>query len=162
MRGGKWFARSMAGVVVIAGYAIGLIFSLIFKWDARSLLTSEISAICVLIAGSIIVREQWNAATFQRYARATAAVALAWLAVTGAMQAVLSLAHVEAFRVYEWTEFWSDLRFYIGWMIGLFIAPALDAPPLPGADERHTRYCEATRRSIAARGDCHPGGGGGV
>jgi hypothetical protein len=119
-RGGRWFARIMAGVAVIAGYAIALVFG----WDARSLLTSEIPAICVLIAGSIIVRQQWDAATFQRCARATGVIALTWLVVTGAVQGVLSLARVEAFRIYEWTEFWSDLRFYIGWVIGLFIAPA--------------------------------------
>jgi hypothetical protein len=43
------------------------------------------------------------------------------------LQAVLWLAHVEAFRVYERSEFWSDLRFYIGWVIGLFVAPPLFA-----------------------------------
>lgn len=43
---------------------------------------------------------------------------------------------VEAFRVYEWMDFWGDLRFYIGWVIGLFIAPAPvpDMPPGTGAD----------------------------
>jgi hypothetical protein len=136
-RGGKWFARSMAGVAVIAGYVIALIFG----WSARSLLTSEIPAIFVLIAGRIIVREQWDARTFQRCARATAVIALTWLAVTGVAQAVLSLLRVDAFRIYEWSEFWSDLRFYIGWVIGLFIAPApVESMHAVGAtDDAHPR-----------------------
>ncbi len=53
-------------------------------------------------------------------------IALTWLVLRDAWQAV-RLAHVQAFRVYEKSEFWSDLRFYVGWVIGLFVAPPLIA-----------------------------------
>ncbi len=101
VRGGKWFARTAAAVAVLAGYVIGVAFG----WDAHTLLTSEIPAILVLIAGCLIVREQSNAATFHRCGRATAVIALTWLFVTGMLQVLLWIARVEAFRVYEWTDF---------------------------------------------------------
>lgn len=64
------------------------------------LVASVIPAIFVLVAGCIVVREQWDASTFRRCARATAVIALAWLVLFGALQLVLWLAHVQAVRIY--------------------------------------------------------------
>jgi hypothetical protein len=125
-RTSPWIAWPAAAFAVIACVFVGVMSG----WDAHVLVTSVIPAILVLIAGCVIVREQWDASTFQRCARATGVIALAWLVLTGALQLVLWLAHVQAFRVYERSEFWSDLRFYIGWVTGLLVAPAFvpDAP----------------------------------
>jgi hypothetical protein len=41
----------------------------------------------------------------------------------------LSLGHVESFQAYEWSEFGIDFRFYVGWVIGLIVAPGLVAEP---------------------------------
>jgi hypothetical protein len=122
-RGPKWMMWTLAVIAMIASY----LTAVAFEWQARVLLTSIIPGLLILIAGCVIVREQWDVSTFRRCARATAVIALAWLLLTGVLQAVLWLAHVEAFRVYERSEFWSDLRFYIGWVIGLFVAPPLIA-----------------------------------
>jgi len=136
-RAPSWIAWSVAALAVIVSFVAGVIFG----WSAHVLVTSVIPATGVLIAGCIIVREQWDASTFRRCARATGVIALAWLVLTGALQLVLWLAHVEAFRVYERSEFWSDLRFYIGWVTGLLVAPAF----VPGAplnaidDDRRVR-----------------------
>jgi hypothetical protein len=118
-RGPAWLGWIVAAGAIIAGYLIDVAF----EWEARAVLTSVIPAIFILVAGRMIVREQWDAATFRRCARATAVIALTWLVATGVLQGLLSLAHVEAFRIYETSEIWSDLRFYIGWVIGLFVAP---------------------------------------
>ena len=125
-RAPSWIAWPMAALALI----VGLLAGVVFGWPTHVLVTSVIPSIFVLIAGCVIVREQWDASTFRRCARATGVIALAWLALTGALQIVLWLAHVEAFRVYERAEFWSDLRFYIGWVTGLFVAPTFvpDAP----------------------------------
>jgi hypothetical protein len=132
-RESKWLAWTAAGVAVIAGLVIGLLFG----WQPRVLATSAIPSICILVAGCLIVREQWNEATFRRCARATAVIALTWLVVTGVLQLLLWIANVQAFRIYESAEFWSDLRFYFGWVIGLFVAP----PPVAGTllDDSETR-----------------------
>ncbi|AQH03621.1 hypothetical protein A9R05_31840 (plasmid) [Burkholderia sp. KK1] len=119
-RAPSWIAWPVAALAVIAGLVAGIVFD----WQTRVLVTSAIPSICVLIAGCVIVREQWNASTFRRCARATGVIALAWLVLTGALQLVLWLAHVQAFRIYERSEFWSDLRFYIGWVTGLLVAPS--------------------------------------
>lgn len=75
-----------AAVAVFAGYVIGVAFG----WDKHTLLTSEIPATLVLFAGCLIVREQWNAATFHRCGgRATAVIALTWLFLSGLLQVLL-------------------------------------------------------------------------
>jgi hypothetical protein len=135
-RGPKWLAWTAVAIVVIASYLTGVIF----EWAAHSLLTSAIPSLMVLAAGCVIVREQWDVTTFRRCARATAVIGAAWLALAGALQLALWAANVQAFRVYEWPEFWSDMRFYIGWVIGLFVAPPLVmATPAPVADDRWRR-----------------------
>ncbi|BCQ26924.1 hypothetical protein NK8_51130 (plasmid) [Caballeronia sp. NK8] len=136
-RGPSWVAWPVAAFAVIVSFVAGVIFG----WSVHVLVTSVIPVICVLIAGCIIVRQQWDARTFRRCARATGVIALAWLVLMGALQVVLWLAHVQAFRIYERSEFWSDLRFYIGWVTGLLVAPAFvtDAPLYAGGDERRMR-----------------------
>lgn len=125
-RAPSWIAWPVAALAVIVGLVVGVIF----EWHTNVLVTSVIPTIVVLIAGCFIVREQWDASTFRRCARATGVIALAWLVLSSALQIVLWLAHVQAFRIYERTEFWNDFRFYIGWVTGLLVAPALvpDAP----------------------------------
>lgn len=123
-RGPSWIAWPVAGAAVVAGYVTGAVSG----WQTHVLVTSVIPALLILLSGCFIVREQWDADTFRRCARATAVIALAWLIVTGAIQSVLWLANVESVRLYDRTEFFSDLRFYIGWVTGLVVAPGITPP----------------------------------
>ncbi|WP_144063537.1 beta/alpha barrel domain-containing protein [Caballeronia insecticola] len=125
-RGPSWIAWPVAALAIVVTTLVGVMF----QWSAHVLVTSALPAVFVLIAGCIIVREQWDESTFVRCARATGVIALAWLALTGTLQLVLWLAHVQAFRIYERAEFWTDLRFYIGWVTGLVVAPAM-VPGVP-------------------------------
>ncbi|MDR5880879.1 hypothetical protein [Caballeronia sp. LZ032] len=118
-RGPSWFAWPVAAIAVVVSGIVGVVCG----WDMHVLVTSLIPAIFVLIAGCVIVREQWDATTFRRCARATGVIAVTWLVLSGVLQLVLWLAHVQAFRVYDWLEFWSDARFYVGWVTGLLVAP---------------------------------------
>ncbi|CAH2789705.1 MAG: hypothetical protein CBHOC_2431 [uncultured Caballeronia sp.] len=93
-RGPSWIAWPMAALSIIATFLVGIVFG----WEAHVLVASVIPAIFVLVAGCIVVREQWDASTFRRCARATAVIALAWLVLSGALQLVLWLAHVQAVR----------------------------------------------------------------
>ncbi|MDR5799484.1 hypothetical protein P9250_05395 [Caballeronia sp. LP006] len=130
-RGAVWMMWTAAGLAVIFSYLTGVLF----EWQTHVLVTSVIPAILVLISGCIIVREQWDADTFRRCARALAVIALAWLVLSGAVQCVLWLAHVQSFRLYDTAEFFSDLRFYIGWVTGLLVAPGIVAPALARPDD---------------------------
>jgi hypothetical protein len=127
-RGPRWLAWPIAGAAVIASYASGVALG----WTLRELLTTLIPSMLILIAGC----EQWKAATFRRCARITAIIALVWLVATGTLQTVLSLTRVTSFQIYDMTNFFVDMRFYIGWVMGLVVAPALvDAPRRPAPDE---------------------------
>jgi hypothetical protein len=126
-RGPRWLAWPTAGAAAIASYASGVALG----WNLRELLTTLIPSMLILIAG----HQQWKAATFKRCARITAMIALVWLVAAGALQTVLSVAHVTSFQIYDTTNFFVDMRFYIGWVTGLVVAPALvDAPRRPAHD----------------------------
>jgi hypothetical protein len=130
--------RVMAGTAAVLAIIVGYVCGVVFEWEARVLVTSLIPAALILTAGCFIVREQWDPSTFRRCARATGVIALTWLVVTGALQTVLWLAHAQTLRIYESAEFWSDLRFYIGWVTGLVVAPGLveqTGPKARPADE---------------------------
>jgi hypothetical protein len=128
-RGPRWTAWPAALLSVVIGYLCGLAF----EWGARVIATTLIPSVLILIAGSVVVRDQWDPSTFRRCARATAVVSATWLVLTGVLQVALWLAHVQSFRIYTNAEFWSDLRFYIGWVTGLLVAPGMVAPLDPHA-----------------------------
>jgi hypothetical protein len=100
-----------------------------FDWSVRDILTTAIPCTLILAAGYVCVRQRWDHLTFRRCARLTAFIAIGWLAISGALQVGLSLGHVESFQAYEWSEFGIDFRFYVGWVIGLVVAPGLVAEP---------------------------------
>ncbi|WP_241270113.1 hypothetical protein [Caballeronia sp. M1242] len=125
--------RSTAWPAALLAVVIGYLCGLTFEWGGRVIATTLIPSVLILIAGSVVVREQWDPSTFRRCARATAVVAATWLALTGVLQLALWLPHVQSFRIYTNAEFWSDLRFYIGWVTGLLVAPGMVAPLDPHA-----------------------------
>jgi hypothetical protein len=118
-RARRWIAWTVAVLAALAVVLTGIVFD----WSGRVIITSAIPAILILGAGIFAVRETWDHRTFKRCARVTAVTAIAWLVVTGVLQAGLSLGHVGNFTVYDWSEFWIDCRFYFGWVVGLMVAP---------------------------------------
>jgi hypothetical protein len=124
-RARPWIAWSVALAVVVVGY----LTALVFDWSLQTLFTSAVPCLLILAGGCLSARRQWDAHTFQRCARVTAVIALAWLVLAGAVQVVLNLAHVKAFALYGWSDFWTDFRFYVGWVIGLVVAPGFVRAP---------------------------------
>lgn len=96
-----------------------------FEWSTRDIMTTAIPCMVILAGGYVSVRRRWDRLTFRRCARVTAFMALGWLAVSGMLQVGLSVGHIGTFKVYEWTEFGVDFRFYVGWVLGLIVAPSL-------------------------------------
>jgi len=118
-RSKPWCARAVTLLALLAIYLTGYGFG----WSGRVIFTTGLPCALILAGGYASLRRQWDQRTFRRCAYVTAVTALAWLAVTGVLQAGLSLGRVRTFTLYDWSEFWIDCRFYVGWVVGLIVAP---------------------------------------
>jgi hypothetical protein len=124
-------------VLLMALVSIGLVGP-VFDWDAIDIVTTVIPCVCVLFGGYYLMRRHPEDIAFARCTKLTAAIAIAWLVLTGALQALLSLFAVKTLRIYTWIEYPIDFRFYVGWVIGLVVAPRPTAF-IPGRFRRSRR-----------------------
>lgn len=115
----RWAAMLMALA------SIGLVGPA-FDWDAIDVITTAVPCVCVLFGGYYVMRRYPGNAALSHCTSLTAAIAIVWLVLTGVLQALLWLFAVKALRVYTWTEYAIDFRFYLGWVIGLAVAPRPD------------------------------------
>ena len=112
-------------IMLVALASIGLVGP-VFDWNAIDTLTTVVPCVCVLFGGYYVMRRYPEDTAFSRCTRMTLMIAIAWLLLTGVLQALLSLFAVKALRVYTWSEYAIDFRFYLGWVIGLVVAPKPD------------------------------------
>jgi len=112
-------------IMLMALASIGLVGP-VFDWNAIDTMTTVVPCVCVLFGGYYVMRRHPEDTAFSRCTRLTLAIAIVWLVVTGVLQAFLSLFAVKALRAYTWTEYAIDFRFYLGWVIGLAVAPKPD------------------------------------
>ncbi len=95
----------------------------VFSWAWEDWCTTQLPALAILAAGYRLIPRKPGGALFRRAAWSMTWIAPLWL--IGA----LSLDHIMDFSGIGWTdlysrsEAWIDLRFYIGWIIGLMLAP---------------------------------------
>src|SRR5215472_15149800 len=59
-----------------------------------------------------------------RCAPVVVVIGAAWLLLALVIDLLLRLSHPDAWQIYRSGEAWIDLRFYIGWSLGLLLAPA--------------------------------------
>ena len=59
-----------------------------------------------------------------RCAPVVAVIGAAWLLLALPIDLLLRLSHPDAWQIYRSGEAWIDLRFYIGWSLGLLLAPS--------------------------------------
>lgn len=112
-------------IMLMALASIGLVGP-VFDWNAIDIITTVVPCVCVLFGGYYVMRRYPEDAGFSRCTRLTLVIAIVWLVLTGVIQAFLSLFAVKALRVYTWIEYAIDFRFYLGWVIGLVVAPKPD------------------------------------
>jgi hypothetical protein len=104
-----------------------------FSWSPQDWVTTQLPSAAILIVGSRI----WHAGPAPHFFRRSARILL-WICPLWIMSAVLFDCLLDLLRVgwvdlYSWSETWVDVRFYIGWIIGLTLAPV---PAI-----RHRRSC---------------------
>jgi hypothetical protein len=47
-----------------------------------------------------------------------------WLIVAVVFDTTMGLFHLDRFELYDAPSFWMDVRYYLGWAIGLALAPS--------------------------------------
>jgi hypothetical protein len=101
-----------AAFVDIAGWS--------FSWPVREMVTTAIPCLLILGLGYRVVISTQNRRAFVRCAPVVALVAMGWL---------IGLWLVDLFldnqaKVHTFLQFWADVRFYLGWALGLSLAPS--------------------------------------
>ncbi len=113
----------------------------LFDWPLETVLTSLVPSLLILGLGYRQMRRRPDSGAFRRCANDVAGVAAAWLAMAVIVTTLLATFRVSRFELYDPASFWMDVRFYIGWSLGLMLAPSPYAdPPLDGvSDGAHSR-----------------------
>jgi hypothetical protein len=99
------------------------IAALVFSWHLADWITAELPALCILALGY----RYWSGGPVSRFFR-RAVMALVWICPIWLVCALLVswLGHrlgLTWAQLYTPTEAWIDARFYLGWAIGLLLAP---------------------------------------
>lgn len=95
----------------------------IFGWSLADTMTTALPCTAFLLLGYRLLRDTPAERVFPRAARGILWVGLAWLLLAHLVDMLLAASHLTAFRLYTWQELWIDLRFYLGWCMGLLLAP---------------------------------------
>jgi hypothetical protein len=114
----RWLAAP-TGVVAAASPCLA---GWLFSWSLQSTALTLAPCLLILYYG---YRQNGLGSTgvaFAQCARVVATVGLAWLVASSIVDISLALMGA-AFRLYSTVDFWIDARFYLGWALGLLLAP---------------------------------------
>lgn len=116
---GGWFryaAGAAAAVWVIAA-------SWYYNWPLPVIVIATIPCIALIPLGQIYLAKRWNEDTFQNLAIGLVGFGILWLALTLLLQALLPSKVVAGVVSYGPGEIGENVRFYLGWALGLALAP---------------------------------------
>jgi hypothetical protein len=112
----SWPALLLAALMV---FLLGPLSS----WTVQDSVTTAIPCACILFWGWSVMHNDSTQLALSRCARLTAIIACIWLAAAGMFQLALSRFAPQSWHLYSWVEYAIDFRFYLGWVIGLAVAP---------------------------------------
>ncbi len=95
----------------------------LFRWTAQDLIATIIPCLCILLLGYRVVAREPGERAFIRCAWSVAGTAAVWLALALLLDAFLASLRLDRLALYDSPNFWIDVRFYIGWTLGLLFAP---------------------------------------
>ncbi|MGG5817483.1 hypothetical protein [Falsiroseomonas sp. HW251] len=118
---GSWRRAAVPAVALVGAWTVAT--GIHFDWGWPVTLTSAVP--CTLLAGlgARIALRRWDASTFPALARLTAWVTGGWLVFAWAADAVATSLGGARLDFYASDALDDDLRFYLGWTLGLFVAP---------------------------------------
>jgi hypothetical protein len=118
-RASRRLALPSAVVACLAIVALGFLYD----WGVRMVVSTSVPSCFIAVLGTRLVMRRWDAGTFPALAKMTASVAAIWLILNGVAEAAAH-AGLMSFELYAPGDFYVDLRFYLGWALGLGISPS--------------------------------------
>ena len=116
----RWLAVPAGIIACAASYITAWLFS----WPMQSVIATTIPCLIILGLGYRQVLTTPGRPFIAHCARYVAVVGTVWLILALAFDAMLPLLHLGEFELYDAPSFWMDVRFYLGWAVGLALAPA--------------------------------------
>jgi hypothetical protein len=116
----RWLAVPTGAVAVVAAYLTGWLFD----WPMQSVITTMIPSLVILGLGYRHMLRTPSHRALDRAAKSVALVGTIWLVAAAAFDVAMRLFHMAQFSLYDAPSFWMDVRFYVGWAVGLALAPS--------------------------------------
>jgi hypothetical protein len=114
--------RALAILFGIVAAASSFVAGWCYDWGITTTLTTAIPCLFIQALGYRQARAMAHDASFARLAPTLAAVAIAWLLFSPAYDALLDLLSKGTWTpLYSAADYFVDVRFYIGWFIGLLL-----------------------------------------
>jgi hypothetical protein len=115
----RWLAVP-TGIVALASPAIA---GWLFDWPTKTVLDTMIPCAIVLALGYRAIAKAPANRSFARCARIVAVVGAGWIGAALVIDAVLGFFHLNPFKLYSASDAFADMRFYLGWTVGLLLTP---------------------------------------
>ena len=116
---GRRVLAALAGMLAVASPFIA---GWLFEWSAQDVITTAIPSLLIFGIGHRRVARKPDPDPLARHAPIVALVAAIWLAGALLADVGIGLFHREHLRLYTWSRFFIDVRFYFGWAVGLMFA----------------------------------------
>ncbi|HTJ89678.1 MAG TPA: hypothetical protein VL356_05830 [Acidocella sp.] len=111
--------RALAVPLGVLAVLSPLLAGWLFSWDVISVVSTAIPALAILGLGYW----QGGSPRLRHHAGMVLWVGIAWLLVALVVDEALGLLGLARFDLYDPPSFWVDARFYLGWALGLLLAP---------------------------------------
>jgi len=115
----RWISVLAAVLACLWILAVGVSYG----WEWRVLVSAAVPSCTVAALGCRFVSSHWDDKTFPALAGLTASVACCWFVLAWLAPACVRLLGIADLHLYTWTAFFEDVRFFLGWAVGLVVAP---------------------------------------
>jgi hypothetical protein len=116
----RWLAVPTGIVAVVSSGLAGWIFG----WTVPAVVTTAVPSLTIQFWGYQLIGPSSRDAGFARHAGRVAVVAVLWLALASLARVLLAALHVGNLSPYTYSGLLVDFRFYLGWVLGLLLAPS--------------------------------------
>jgi hypothetical protein len=116
-------SRWLAVPTGIVGASSAAVAGWLFAWGPQTVISTTLPCLLIQYFGYRQIARQPMRDAFARCAPVVACVAAAWLLAASLFDALLSIFGLDWLKLYDFPDWLVDVRFYLGWAIGLLLAP---------------------------------------
>ncbi len=102
----------------------GCIVGSLYSWSASEIFDSVVPSVAILVFGYPWAMQKIRQTRLIRCAPVVFVTGAIWLVLAVTVDLLLRLWRPDAWQIYRPGAAWIDLRFYIGWTLGLLLTPA--------------------------------------